>query len=97
MRQDHLDWPFFDAAHRSVGAEAMQWAATHRVSEHLARDVDAVCRRLVADLGAAGLLRHCVPARFGGTSEEMAPPLPHYPVCEKLEPPIQQSRPPGKK
>ena len=71
MRKDHLDWPFFDAAHRSLGAEAIQWAATRATAEHLPRDVDAACRGLVSDLGAAGLLRHCVPARFGGASEEI--------------------------
>ena len=71
MRQDHLDWPFFDAAHRSLGAEAMRWAATRATAEHLPRDVDSACRGLVSDLGAAGLLRHCVPARFGGASEEI--------------------------
>lgn len=31
-------------------------------------NVDAICRRHVASLGAAGLLRHCVPERFGGTA-----------------------------
>jgi acyl-CoA dehydrogenase len=34
-------------------------------------DVDAVCRRHVASLGAAGLLRYCVPARFGGASPQV--------------------------
>jgi acyl-CoA dehydrogenase len=36
--------------------------------DYLDANVDAICRRHVASLGAAGLLRHCVPARFGGAS-----------------------------
>jgi acyl-CoA dehydrogenase len=34
-------------------------------------NVDAICRRHVASLGAAGLLRHCVPARFGGSTQRV--------------------------
>jgi acyl-CoA dehydrogenase len=34
-------------------------------------DVDAGCRALVARLGAAGFLRHCVPASHGGASERL--------------------------
>jgi len=36
--------------------------------EYVEANVDAICRRHVASLGAAGILRHCVPARFGGAS-----------------------------
>jgi acyl-CoA dehydrogenase len=37
-------------------------------NDYVEANVDAICRRHVASLGAAGLLRHCVPARFGGAS-----------------------------
>jgi alkylation response protein AidB-like acyl-CoA dehydrogenase len=37
-------------------------------NNYVEANVDAICRRHVASLGAAGLLRHCVPARFGGAS-----------------------------
>ncbi len=94
MRRAHLDWPFLDATHRALAADADRWAAAACRSEahgvdadpgshaptqeredadsrnaaaaRAAEDVDAICRRHVASLGAAGLLRHCVPARFGG-------------------------------
>jgi acyl-CoA dehydrogenase len=60
-----LDWPFFDAAHRRLAQEARDWAAGElRDSAH--DDVDQRCRALVRQLGAAGWLRHCVPAAHGG-------------------------------
>jgi acyl-CoA dehydrogenase len=60
-----LDWPFFGAEHRSLSDTLMAWApsALSAVDHH---DVDAACRRLVRELGAAGFLRYCVPATFGG-------------------------------
>jgi acyl-CoA dehydrogenase len=65
MRVSHLDWPFFDAAHRSLAVELGRWAAgSLRVGEHA--DVDDASRALVRQLGAAGWLRHCVPAAYGG-------------------------------
>lgn len=52
-----LDWPFFDAAHRNFAIELDAWA-----TEHLSRidhsDTDAACRKLVAELGKAGWLKH---------------------------------------
>jgi acyl-CoA dehydrogenase len=64
MNVDHLDWPFFEASHRAlaIGALAFDPPAMPR------GDVDAACRQLVRALGAAGLLRHCVPAAYGGAS-----------------------------
>ena len=67
--RDHLDWPFFDARHRDI-ARAVDDFAEHgalgAVDHH---DVDASCRKLVKALGDAGLLRHCVPAAYGGAGE----------------------------
>ncbi|HSC99779.1 MAG TPA: acyl-CoA dehydrogenase family protein, partial [Casimicrobiaceae bacterium] len=85
MHRTHLEWPFFDAAHRTLAADVDRWAtgavqrgkteaefrhATSKraIAEYIRANVDAICRRHVASLGAAGLLRHCVPARFGGAS-----------------------------
>jgi acyl-CoA dehydrogenase len=63
--RDHLDWPFFDAAHRTLASEADAWArANLQGGAH--DDVDGACRRLVHALGQGGLLRWCVPADFGG-------------------------------
>jgi len=65
MKRDHLGWPFFDDAHRELGAGLGEWARTRlKASAH--DDVDAACRTLVRQLGDAGWLRYCVPAMHGG-------------------------------
>jgi acyl-CoA dehydrogenase len=68
----HLDWPFFDDAHRAFARDLDLWAAREvqptAAEEH---DVDAGCRKIVRELGAAGWLRHTVPATFGGASERL--------------------------
>lgn len=64
-RTDHLDWPFFDPAHRDLAREAGGWAQA-RLADVAAADVDAACRTLVRQLGEGGWLRWCVPAQFGG-------------------------------
>ncbi|MCP5368786.1 MAG: acyl-CoA dehydrogenase family protein [Hyphomicrobiales bacterium] len=69
-----LDWPFFDGAHRALAAGLDAWAETDMAplveAEHAAGHddarLDAVCRDLVAALGAGGWLRACVPAEYGG-------------------------------
>ena len=80
MQRAHLDWPFFDPAHRALAAAADRWAAATwteprgavvAAAAPDARDVDTICRDHVASLGKAGLLRHCVPARFGGAAESV--------------------------
>jgi hypothetical protein len=63
MIDAHLDWPFLDATHRALATAARAWAresgahGTDRTEGADAADVDAICRRHVASLGAAGLLR----------------------------------------
>ena len=59
----HLALPFFDAAHRDIGARLPAWAADQQVDE---RDDRAACRDWVRRLGAAGWLRYCVAAEHGG-------------------------------
>ncbi|MFV0490623.1 MAG: acyl-CoA dehydrogenase family protein [Pseudorhodobacter sp.] len=51
-----LDWPFFEARHRELHAALEEWAGAHLPVDH--SDVDAACKKLVADLGAAGFLAH---------------------------------------
>jgi alkylation response protein AidB-like acyl-CoA dehydrogenase len=58
----YLDWPFFEPRHRELAREADGWAAANIAAAHPG-DVDAACRALVRELGAAGWLRHMV----GGT------------------------------
>lgn len=55
----HYDWPFFDAHHVALAHEADDWARGLDYAH--GEDADAVCRRLVRELGKAGFLGHCVP------------------------------------
>jgi alkylation response protein AidB-like acyl-CoA dehydrogenase len=59
----HYDWPFFEPRHGELAREIEAWASANLGDAH-GEDADAVCRRLVTALGAAGFLRWCVP---GGT------------------------------
>jgi len=62
-RLSHLELPFFDDGHRALAAALDDWGARHlaHVDHH---DTDRSCRGLVGALGAAGFLRHCVPAAY---------------------------------
>jgi acyl-CoA dehydrogenase len=55
----HLHWPFFDPPHARLAREVDTWAAANLDYAH-DDDADAVCRRLVKDLGQAGFLNHGV-------------------------------------
>jgi acyl-CoA dehydrogenase len=65
-----LDWPFFDASHRSLAAELESWCASE-LSDDEPDDVDQACRALVRKLGDGGWLRYCVPAAHGGTHDRL--------------------------
>ena len=54
-----LDWPFLEERHRELSVQVEAWANNH-LQHGSYDDVDASCRKLVRDLGRAGLLRHCV-------------------------------------
>jgi alkylation response protein AidB-like acyl-CoA dehydrogenase len=54
----HYEWPFFERRHAELAAQAEAWAAENLGHAH-GEDADAICRRLVQDLGCAGFLRHC--------------------------------------
>ena len=65
----YLDWPFFEPRHRALARELDAWATEHLADDHGA-DVDAACRALVKQLGAAGWLRHAVAGRaLGGAGD----------------------------
>ncbi len=59
----YLDWPFFEMRHRTLASELDAWCVA-QLAHGAHTDVDAACRTLVAQLGAAGWLRHAV----GGTA-----------------------------
>ncbi len=65
---DHLALPFFDAAHRSLGAALIDWVPQQQIDE---QDDRAACRAWVRALGDAGWLRYCVPAAFGGALAQL--------------------------
>jgi acyl-CoA dehydrogenase len=56
---DHLDWPFFEARHRTLAEQLEHWCAANATDTH-GGDVDAECRSLVRALGDAGFLKLCV-------------------------------------
>ncbi|MDR7272428.1 alkylation response protein AidB-like acyl-CoA dehydrogenase [Pelomonas saccharophila] len=57
---EHLDWPFFDAKHRELASALDAWCGEHLQHVDHDGDIDAQCRSLVAQLGAAGWLNHAV-------------------------------------
>ena len=57
---EHLDWPFFDAKHRELATALDAWCGEQLQHVDHDGDVDAQCRTLVAQLGAAGWLNHAV-------------------------------------
>jgi alkylation response protein AidB-like acyl-CoA dehydrogenase len=70
---ERLHWPFFGEEHRRLAAEVEDWARANLADgahpEGRAA-VDLRCRTLVAALGKAGLLRHCLRAADGGAAPE---------------------------
>lgn len=65
-----VDLPFFDAEHRLLAEALDGWCAAH-LEGRSHEDVDAACRELVAQLGAAGWLRYCVPGEYGGALSDL--------------------------
>ena len=53
-----LDWPFYEQRHRDLAAKLGDWASAN-LGLHHGEDIDAECRKLVRDLGAAGFLELC--------------------------------------
>lgn len=54
----HYGWPFFEERHRALARQADGYAAENLGFAH-GDDADAICKRLVQDLGCAGYLHHC--------------------------------------
>jgi acyl-CoA dehydrogenase len=57
---EHLDWPFFGGKHRELATALDAWCGEHLQHVDHDGDIDAQCRTLVAQLGAAGWLNHAV-------------------------------------
>jgi acyl-CoA dehydrogenase len=67
QEQAHLDWPFFDDAHRRLGRELREWS-DREITPLLEseQNVDEICRSIVKQLGESDWLRYCVPSSHGG-------------------------------
>ena len=55
----HYGWPFFEERHAKLAAQADAWARDNLGHAH-GSNADAICRRLVQDLGCAGYLAYAV-------------------------------------
>jgi acyl-CoA dehydrogenase len=71
-----LDWPFFEARHRTLATDIDAWCNEHlpAVSSllHERDGVDEGCRQLVRMLGEAGWLRYGIGGRtYGGDGDEI--------------------------
>jgi acyl-CoA dehydrogenase len=69
---NHLEWPFFEASHRSLAREAAAWCEFGLSSIHGIKDTDAQCRALVAAMGGAGFLRHAIVTKEGSSVDVRA-------------------------
>lgn len=68
----HLHLPFCEPRHVALAVEADAVAAQITADlPHGHGNVDDICVQLVRDLGASGLLKHAVPAAFGGAADEI--------------------------
>jgi len=66
---DYLNWPFLDGRHRELALALDAWA-TENIAQAHDHDVDAACRALVKQLGAAGWLKHAIGGReYGGAGD----------------------------
>ena len=71
LSREHLEWPFLGQEHRALARELDAFIADGGLGDIDHHDADAATKALVARLGAAGFLRHCVPRAHGGISEEI--------------------------
>jgi acyl-CoA dehydrogenase len=67
-----LSWPFFEERHRDLYSTVAAWCARNLGGTHAEtrESVDAHCIAVVRELGAAGILRHCVRSDYGGAAAD---------------------------
>jgi acyl-CoA dehydrogenase len=71
-----LAWPFFDDGHRNLADDLERWARAAlppllKGSEDSLDAVYACVRRIVEEMGRAGMLRVCVPRAYGGARDNL--------------------------
>lgn len=64
-----LSWPFFDDRHRQWAERLHAWVKEQHFPH--SDDVDGDCTRIVNMLADGGWLRACVPAAYGGVSDNL--------------------------
>ncbi len=70
---ERLQWPFFGEEHRLLAAVVEDWTLANLAGRPhpVERGAGAArCRELVASLGKAGILKHCIRAADGGAAAE---------------------------
>lgn len=67
LNPEMLQLPFFDDQHAVEQTHTAEWAREHLTNRVHQGNVDEHCRRLVRQMGEAGLLRHTVAAAHGGS------------------------------
>lgn len=78
---NHLEWPFFDDAHRDLARALDQWCRDQNLSALDDADVYAACRDLVRRMGQGGWLRYCVPSGDAGELGGQHPQLDSRSLC----------------
>ncbi len=64
--------PFLEARHEALAGEVDAFGLRHLAAiEHEEADADGLCRRILGELGGAGLLGYAVPAPWGGKAAEL--------------------------
>src|ERR1700723_1144669 len=66
--REHLDWPFFEPAHRAYAERLDAFVADGALDDVDHRDIDRACRGVVGRLGEAGLLDVAVADSRGDAS-----------------------------
>lgn len=79
-RSTWLEWPFLDDTHRELAHRLDAWCTQHLTAID-ERHIDQACRKIVAELGAAGWLRYCVPAGPDGEWGGALPTLDSRSLC----------------
>ena len=74
MHGNHLDWPFLEPRHKTLGLELERWAGLNlsdgHLKSHSIEAVDGACRRLVRQLGEAGWFRYAIGGKSYGASAD---------------------------
>jgi acyl-CoA dehydrogenase len=69
IHHEHLEWPFFEERHRTLATDLDRWANEY-LKQSESPDVDATCKKLVAELGSAGWLRCAIGGKAYGALAE---------------------------